>query len=74
MIALRTARGTRLTARLDDGNVVVLYRGRPIASLTREAILRELEGGLHLTQDADPRFYLDREALDFITGILLPPS
>jgi len=64
-----TARGTRLTARLDDGAVTWLYRGRALASLPVVPLLKR-KAGLHLTKDADPAYWLDYDALALTLTVL----
>lgn len=68
-IEVLTARGTRLTARRSDESITWLYRGRALAVLPVDALLRR-KAGLHLTRDADPAYWLDYEALAFTLAIL----
>lgn len=70
-VAFRTARSTPLVALRSDGEVTFLYRGRALCCLPLSS-LSDIEG-LHLTADADPRFWVDRQSLEFVLSMLEPP-
>jgi len=68
-VEVLSARGTRMTARRVGDSIVFLYRGRELACLPLEAILRR-KAGLHLTRDEDPAFWLDYETLSLVIAVL----
>lgn len=69
-IEVTTARGTRLTARRNDDSIIWLYRGRELACLPLDGLLKRKEKGLHLSRDEDPRFWVDPETLTLAMTVL----